>query len=171
MNNKGFVKIVTVLLLLASIYQLSFTAVTKSVESKAEKAAKKVYTEDSPAKTAFISRLLDSMGQEEVYPGLGFTYQQCKENELNLGLDLQGGMNVTLEVETPAIIKAMAGDSKDEAFDQAYESAKSKFLGQENFVDVLAREYQTIAPEGKIAGIFYGRGLENELPNGYNSSN
>ena len=166
MNNKGFVKIVTVLLLLASIYQLSFTAVTKSVESKAEKAAK-----NSPDKEAFMNRYLDSMGQEEVYPGLGFTYQQCKENELNLGLDLQGGMNVTLEVETPAIIKAMAGDSKDEAFDQAFESAKSKFLGQENFVDVLAREYQTIAPEGKIAGIFYGRGLENELPNGYNSSN
>lgn len=172
MNNKGFVQIVTVLLLLASIYQLSFTAVTKSVENKAKEASTRLYgAEASAEKEAFEQRYLDSMSQEEVYPGLGYTYQKCKENELNLGLDLQGGMNVTLEVETPTIVKAMAGDTKDEAFEKAYKSARSKYLGQENFVDALAREYEAVAPNGKIAGIFYGRGLENELPSGYNSTN
>ncbi|MGB1037302.1 MAG: protein translocase subunit SecDF [Bacteroidia bacterium] len=172
MNNKGFVKIVTGLLLLASIYQLSFTGVTKSVENKAEKVATSIYGPGSSAeKATFERRYLDSMSQEEVYPGIGFTYQQCKENELNLGLDLQGGMNVTLKVETPSVVKLMSKGNKDPDFNKAFDNAKAKYLGQENFVDLFAREYKEIAPEGKIAGIFFGRGLETELPNGYNSSN
>ncbi|MDA8886605.1 protein translocase subunit SecDF [Bacteroidia bacterium] len=172
MNNKGFIQIVTGLLLLASIYQLSFTGITKSVEKKAKAAAVSAYGNKSSAdKATFERRYLDSMSQVEVYPGFGFTYQQCKENELNLGLDLQGGMNVTLEVETPAVIEAMAGTTTDQVYLAAFKRAKANFLGQENFVDALAREYNKEAPEGKIAGIFFGRGLENELPNGYNSSN
>ena len=175
MNNKGFVQIVTVLLLLASIYQLSFTAVTNSVENKAEEAAVKMYPESVAdyklLRSEYERNYLDSVGPIEVYPGLGFTYQQCKENELNLGLDLQGGMNVTLEVETPAVIEAMAGKTTDQAYLAAFNSAKANYLGQENFVDALAREYAKEAPNGKIAGIFYGRGLEQDLPNGYNSTN
>jgi SecD/SecF fusion protein len=175
MNNKGFVQIITVLLLLASLYQLSFTAVTNSVEGKADKLAAKMYPESTPdyklQRHEFTNRYLDSMGQIEVYPGLGFTYRECKENELNLGLDLQGGMNVTLEIETPAVIEAMAGKTTDQAYLTAFRNAKANFLGQRNFVDVLADEYKKVAPNGKISGIFYGRGLELELPNGYNSSN
>lgn len=175
MNNKGFVQIVTVLLLLASIYQLSFTAVTNSVENKAEQAAEKLYPESVAnyklLRSEYERNYLDSIGPVEVYPGLGFTYQQCKENELNLGLDLQGGMNVTLEVETPAVIEAMAGKTTDQAYLAAFNRAKASYLGQENFVDALAREYAKEAPNGKIAGIFYGRGLEQDLPKGYNSTN
>jgi SecD/SecF fusion protein len=175
MNNKGFVQIVTVLLLLASIYQLSFTAVTNSVENKAEQAAEKLYPESVAnyklLRSEYERNYLDSIGPVEVYPGLGFTYQQCKENELNLGLDLQGGMNVTLEVETPAVIEAMAGKTTDQAYLAAFNRAKASYLGQENFVDALAREYSKEAPNGKIAGIFYGRGLEQDLPKGYNSTN
>lgn len=172
MNNKGFVQIVTGLLLLASIYQLSFTGITKSVESKAAKVAERQYgVEASPEKADFQRRYLDSMGLEKVYPGLGFTYQECKENELNLGLDLQGGMNVTLKVETPSVVKLMAKGTKDEDFNKAFDAAKGKFLGDENFVDAFKREYNAVAPNGNLAGIFYGRGLENELPNGYKSSN
>lgn len=175
MNNKGFVQIITVLLLLASIYQLSFTAVTKSVEGKAAKAAEKMFPESvadyKMQRHAYERNYLDSVGTDKVYPGLGFTYQQCKENELNLGLDLQGGMNVTLEVETPAVIEAMAGKTTDQAYLTAFQNAKAKYLGQRNFVDVLADEYNKVAPNGKIAGIFYGRGLEQDLPKGYNSTN
>ena len=175
MNNKGFVQIVTVLLLLASIYQLSFTAVTNSVEGKAEEAAVKLYPESVAdyklLRSEYERNYLDSIGPVEVYPGLGFTYQQCKENELNLGLDLQGGMNVTLEVETPAVIEAMAGKTTDQAYLAAFNRAKANYLGQENFVDALAREYAKESPNGKIAGIFYGRGLEQDLPKGYNSTN
>ena len=129
MNNKGFVQIVTVLLLLASIYQLSFTAVTNSVEGKAEEAAVKLYPESVAdyklLRSEYERNYLDSIGPVEVYPGLGFTYQQCKENELNLGLDLQGGMNVTLEVETPAVIEAMAGKTTDQAYLAAFNRAKA----------------------------------------------
>jgi SecD/SecF fusion protein len=171
MNNKGFVQIITVLLLLASAYQLSFTFVTNSVEKKAQVQAENMYPGNPVAIDSFKSVYLDSLSQEEVYPLLGFTYQQCKENELNLGLDLQGGMNVTLEIETATVIEAMAGKTTDQQFIQALAQSKEQYLGQQNFVDLLASNYNKIAPEGKIAGVFFGRGLEAELPNGYNSSN
>lgn len=170
MNNKGFIQFITVLLILASIYQLSFTFVTNSVEKKAAAIAADFST-DEVLRDSFERRYLDSISQQKVYPGLGFTYQECKENELNLGLDLQGGMNVTLEVETSSVIQSMAGETTDKAFIAALEKSKKEFLGKQNFVDLLAKNYKEQSPEGKVAAIFFGRGLENELPNGYNSSN
>ncbi|MDG1045341.1 MAG: protein translocase subunit SecDF [Bacteroidia bacterium] len=171
MNNKGFIQFITVLLLLASAYQLSFTFVTNSVEKSAASEAASMYPNSTVQKDSFEHRYLDSMSQEKVFPGLGFTYQECKENELNLGLDLQGGMNVTLEVETPAVIKAMANNTTDQAFLAAFEKSKKEYLGQQNFVDLLAKNYNAENPDGKIVGIFYGKGLKAELPNEYNSSN
>jgi SecD/SecF fusion protein len=171
MNNKGFIQFITVLLLLASAYQLSFTFVTNSVEKSAASEAASMYPNSTVQKDSFEHRYLDSMSQEKVFPGLGFTYQECKENELNLGLDLQGGMNVTLEVETPAVIEAMANNTTDQAFLAAFEKSKKEYLGQQNFVDLLAKNYNAENPDGKIVGIFYGKGLKAELPNEYNSSN
>ncbi|MEK9600517.1 MAG: protein translocase subunit SecDF [Bacteroidota bacterium] len=171
MNNKGFIQFITVLLLLASAYQLSFTFVTSSVEKSAASQAASMYPSSTIQKDSFEHRYLDSMSQEEVYPGLGFTYQECKENELNLGLDLQGGMNVTLEVETPAVIEAMANNTSDQAFLAAFEKSKKEYLGQQNFVDLLAKNYEAENPDGKIVSIFYGKGLKAELPNEYNSTN
>jgi SecD/SecF fusion protein len=171
MNNKGFIQFITVLLLLASAYQLSFTFVTNSVEKSAALEAASMYPNSTVQKDSFEHRYLDSMSQEKVYPGLGFTYQECKENELNLGLDLQGGMNVTLEVETPAVIEAMANNTTDQAFLAAFEKSKKEYLGQQDFVDLLAKNYNAANPDGKIVGIFYGKGLKAELPNEYNSSN
>ena len=171
MNNKGFIQFITVLLLLASAYQLSFTFVTNSVEKSAASEAASMYPNSTVQKDSFEHRYLDSMSQEKVFPGLGFTYQECKENELNLGLDLQGGMNVTLEVETPAVIEAMANNTSDQAFLAAFEKSKNEYLGQQNFVDLLAKNYNKENPDGKIVGIFYGKGLKAELPNEYNSTN
>ena len=171
MNNKGFIQFNTVLLILASAYQLSFTFVTNSVEKTASSQAESMYLNSTVQKDSFESRYLDSMSQEEVYPGLGFTYQECKENELNLGLDLQGGMNVTLEVETPAVIEAMANNTNDQAFLAAFAKSKNEYLGQQNFVDLLAKNYEVENPDGKIVSIFYGKGLKAELPNEYNSTN
>ena len=171
MNNKGFIQFITVLLLLASAYQLSFTFVTNSVEKSAASQAASMYPSSTIKKDSFEHRYLDSMSQEEVYPGLRFTYQECKENELNLGLDLQGGMNVTLEVETPAVIEAMSNNTTDQAFLAAFEKSKKEYLGQQNFVDLLAKNYEAENPDGKIVSIFYGKGLKAELPNEYNSTN
>jgi SecD/SecF fusion protein len=172
MKNRGFVKFITVTLILACIYQLSFTFKARSVEKKAEAKAK-AHSEDSDAQRAFKKAYLDSMKNLPVYNlGIGkFTYQEVKEKELNLGLDLRGGMNVTLEISAPDIIRMMSGDTKDEAFNQAIDAAEKEFLGQQNFVDLLAQRYNEIAPNGRIASIFYSRELENELPNKFESTN
>ena len=97
MQSKGFIKLIAVLLSLACVYQLSFTFKTRSVEKKAaEYAAQFPIDEQSAAEQHY----LDSIQNLSVY-NLGirkFTYKECKEKELNLGLDLKGGMNVMLEV-------------------------------------------------------------------------
>jgi SecD/SecF fusion protein len=173
MKNKGFIQVITILLLLASIYQLSFTLKTRSVENKAEAKAEQMFPDNAMLADSFAKAYLDSMGPKEIFNiGIAnFTYQECKENELNLGLDLQGGMNVILEVETSEVIKNMAGKTRDQAFLTAFDKAQSRYLGQQNFVDLLAEEYNAASPDGKLASIFYNRGLENELPNGFESSN
>ena len=172
MKNKGFVQVITVLLILASIYQLSFTFKTRSIEKKAKAIAEAKFTNQS-ARDSFQKVYLDSLGPEVVYNlGIGkFTYQECKEEQLNLGLDLQGGMNVTLEVSNPDIIRSMAGKTKNAEFLKALDNAEAQYLGQRNFVDVLAEEYNKIAPDGKLASIFFSRELEEELPNGFESTN
>lgn len=173
MKNKGFIQVITILLLLASIYQLSFTFKTRAVENKAKAKAERMFSDNKLAADSMAKAYLDSMGPKEVY-NLGianFTYQECKENELNLGLDLQGGMNVTLEVETSNVIKSMAGKTTDQGFLAAFDKAKTRFNGQTNFVDLLAEEYNEANPDGKLAAIFYRKGLENELPNGFESNN
>ncbi len=173
MNNKGFIQVVTICLLLASIYQLSFTFKTNSVEKDAVEAANSLYPDNALAADSFAKAYLDSMGPVNVY-NLGiaeFTYQECKENELNLGLDLQGGMNVTLEVETPAVIRNLSGKTSDPSFNTAFNQANEAYNGQQNFVDLLASKYSSVKPDGKLAPIFYRKELENDLPNGYKSSN
>jgi SecD/SecF fusion protein len=174
MKNKVFVQVITVLLLLASVYQMSFTLVTRSVEKKAEAVASQRFPADSvEARQAFVKHYLDSMRPMTVYNfGIGgFTYQECIERELNLGLELQGGLNVTLEVSTPDIIRKMAGNTKNQAFLEALDKAEKNYEGQRNFVDLLAETYREIEPEGKVAPIFYTRELDDYLPNKFNSTN
>ena len=173
MNNKGFVKIITVLFLVISIYQLSFTFFTNRVENKAEEKAARLFPDDQKAAEEFEKSYLDSLGSEEIYP-LGFTsftYDECKERELNLGLDLQGGMNVTVEVETSELVETMAGGTRDQAFLTAMKEANEAYLGDVNFVDLLEEKYKAISPNGRLASIFYRKGLEEDLPNGLQSTN
>lgn len=173
MKNKGFVKVVTILLILASIYQLSFTFKTNAVEKEAMEISIAKYGEDGAQVDSFYKHYLDSMAPMEVFNIwiTKFTYQECKENELNLGLDLQGGMNVTLEVSSPEIIKKMAEGSNDKAFDEAFANAVNQFEGQRNFVDILAEEYAKVKPDGSIATVFYSKELKEVLPDEWNSSN
>ena len=116
MQSKGAIKLLAVLLALACVYQLSFTFKTRSVEKKAsEYAAQFPLDQQGEAEQHY----LDSVQNLGVY-NLGFkkfTYKECKEKELNLGLDLKGGMNVMLEVQVEDVVKALAGDSQhDPAF-------------------------------------------------------
>ena len=123
MQSKGFIKLIAVLLGLACVYQLSFTFKTRGVEKKAAAYAAQ-FPLDQQAEAE--QHYLDSVQNLSVY-NLGFrkfTYKECKEKELNLGLDLKGGMNVMLEVQVEDVIKALAGDSQnDPAFVQAIAEA------------------------------------------------
>ena len=129
MQSKGAIKLLADLLALACVYQLSFTFKTRSVEKKAsEYAAQFPLDQQGEAEQHY----LDSVQNLGVY-NLGFkkfTYKECKEKELNLGLDLKGGMNVMLEVQVEDVVKALAGDSQhDPAFVGAIAEANARGSG------------------------------------------
>ena len=123
MQSKGAIKLLAVLLALACVYQLSFTFKTRSVEKKAsEYAAQFPLDQQGEAEQHY----LDSVQNLGVY-NLGFkkfTYKECKEKEINLGLDLRGGMNVMLEISVEDVVRALSNDSKDPVFNQALAQAR-----------------------------------------------
>ena len=129
MQSKGAIKLLAVLLALACVYQLSFTFKTRSVEKK---AAAYAAAYDGDERSEREQYYLDSVQNQPVY-NLGFrkfTYKECKEKELNLGLDLKGGMNVMLEVQVEDVVKALAGDSQnDPAFVGAIAEANARGSG------------------------------------------
>jgi len=194
MQNKGAIKIFAVLLALACIFYLSFTWVTRGVESdaaefaetkvsspKVQMVAKEVSKGDASREVSYIDslknaiadRYLDSMKKQTVYDILiaEYTYEECKKNEINLGLDLRGGMNVTLEVSVKEIIKNLANSSPDPAFNQALNESQ-KQLGVNNnddFITLFDKNYRKIAPNGRLAPLF--QTIENKSKISYNSSN
>jgi SecD/SecF fusion protein len=194
MQNKGAIKIFAVLLALACIFYLSFTWVTRGVESdavefaeskvsspKVQMVAKELSKGDASREVSYIDslksviadRYLDSMKKQTVYDILlaEYTYEECKKNEINLGLDLRGGMNVTLEVSVKEIIKNLANNSSDMAFNQALDMSQ-KELGVSNnddFITLFDKNYRKIAPNGRLAPIF--QTIENKSKISYNSSN
>jgi SecD/SecF fusion protein len=124
-------------------------------------------------KSVIADRYLDSMKKQTVYDILlaEYTYEECKKNEINLGLDLRGGMNVTLEVSVKEIIKNLANNSPDVAFNQALDMSQ-KELGVSNnddFITLFDKNYRKIAPNGRLAPIF--QTIENKSKISYNSSN
>ncbi len=172
MKNKGFVQFLVILLAVVSLYQLSFTLVTNNVEKGVkEEVIAKVGSEDAPSYAKEYKRHIDSIQNEAVYPVFGYTYQECKKREINLGLDLQGGMNVTLEISTPDMVRGLAGEDKDPQFNEAMKRAELVYKGQGSFVDYFQKEYEAINPEKGLARIFYTKNRKADLPNQYNSTN
>lgn len=167
MQLKGLVKFFTAALILISLYQLSFTFVARSVESKATKQAEKlVHYEHPDAKDDDFKKLVDnqlekitdSMQGVTVYNFLGlkkYTYQEVKEQELNLGLDLQGGMNVTLEVSLDELVRSMSNNPKDAALNKAIADAdKAKANSQADFVTLFGQAFEKNNPGTKLAYLF-----------------
>src|SRR5690606_24706982 len=104
-----------------------------------------------------LSRLLDSTRDVNVTVGPQgmITYQQAKENELNLGLDLQGGINVTMEVEMSGLLRAMANNTKDANFNKALQNANlRKANSNADFITLFVEEYKKLNPNGRLASIF-----------------
>src|SRR5687767_14589127 len=116
MKNKGFVSVLTIIVTLLCLYYLSFTFVSRGVYKDATEYATDASGTVNPAKR---QNYLDSVWHKPVYSLLGmkdFTYEEIKNNEISLGLDLQGGMHVTLEVSPVDIIKGISGNNQDQAF-------------------------------------------------------
>ena len=106
---------------------------------------------------------LDSMQNQKVWLGI-YTLKQCREMEIGLGLDLKGGMNVILEVSVPDVVKALADNKPDEAFNKAVaEAAKLQINSQEDFITLFIREYKKLAPEGKLAELFATQQLKDKV--------
>ncbi len=153
MQNKGLIWSFIVLLSLACLYQLSYTWVAQGVENDAKEYAN--------GSIELEEAYLDSMASEEVYPLTGETYTEVTKNVINLGLDLKGGMNVTLEVSVAEVVRALASDSKDETFVAALAQAKEmQKSNQDNFVSLFAESWAQNANGKKLTSIFYT--LENK---------
>ncbi|MCQ2064306.1 MAG: protein translocase subunit SecDF [Bacteroidaceae bacterium] len=141
MQNKGFVKIFAIALTLVCLFYLSFTFRTRSIEKAAAQS------QDEQA-------YLDSVMNQKVWMGI-YTFKECREMQIGLGLDLKGGMNVILEVSVPDVVKALANNSNDAAFTEAMSQARKEFISsQENFVDIFAKKYNEVNPGGKLSTIF-----------------
>ncbi len=167
MQLKGLVKFFTAALILISLYQLSFTWVVRNVEVKAREKATKQAKLQNPAATgeeleklveARYESITDSLQGETVMsiPLLKkYTFQEAKEQELNLGLDLQGGMNVTLEVSLDELVRSMSNNPKDAALNKAIADAdKAKANSQANFVTLFGEAYTKANPGAKLAYLF-----------------
>ena len=155
MQSKGFIKLVAILLALACVYQLTFSLKTRSVEKDAVEYAAAFPAEEQVAMEQYY---LDSIQNKVVYNiGLAqFTYKQCKEKEINLGLDLKGGMNVMLEIQVEDVVKSLAGQSKDDpAFVAAIEKAAQALKeGTGDYIGTFAEAYAEASNGGKLVDIF-----------------
>jgi len=174
MQLKGLVRFFTIILILVSVYMLSFTWFVRGHENKLKDRAKKYVQTLYPQARKFksveeypdsvksvydarLKRLEDSTKDVTItYDFNGaVSYQKAKESELNLGLDLQGGMNVTLEVEMTGLLKSMSNNSADPSFLKAVDNAnKRKANSSADFITLFYEEYQKLTPNGRLASIF-----------------
>ncbi len=190
MQSKGAIKVFAIAFALVCLFQLSFTFFSTKVERDARKYAKGPETErkaeamaagDQIMKTMFIDSLvrvresyyLDSMSNEVVFNILleKYTYKDVKEREINLGLDLRGGMNVVLEVSIGDIVRALAGPNNvNPIFQQAMQKAYAKQrASQRDFVTLFGEAFNEVDPNAKLASIFNTVELKDKIS--YNSTN
>ncbi len=145
MLNKGFVRVFSVLLTLVCLFYLSFSVVTHHYAKKAEEA--------SHGNQMKMSQYLDSISSEKVW--MGYTLKECREMEINLGLDLKGGMNVILELNVADVVKSFSGYNQDENFNKALAAASARQLKEQgNYIDLFAQEYKKLDPNARLAGLF-----------------
>ena len=155
MQNKGFVKVFAILLTLVCVFYLSFSFVTRHYTNKAKEYAK--------GDVKVEQDYLDSLANEKVYFG-NWTLKQCREMEISLGLDLKGGMNVILEVSVPDVIKVLADNKTEEAFNQALtNAAKQATTSQDDVITLFVKEYHKLAPGASLAQLFATQQLKDKV--------
>lgn len=176
MQLKGLVKIFAIALILICLYQLSFTWFVRSHENKMEERANMWLKANFPTpeqkyagnkelqalyadtlanlKRTRLQRLLDSTKNDKIVLGLG-TYQYAKNQELTYGLDLQGGMNVTMEVGLDGLIKSLSGYNRDVNFNKALALANQRKANSgADYITLFAEEYKNLSPNSNLASIF-----------------
>ena len=171
MQSKGAIKFVAVLLAIACIWQLSFSLVTSIQEGKAESYAQKAvesfkqsseYANVPDVDKAFYldslaknenRRYIDSISSEKVY--FGYTYKDVKAKEINLGLDLKGGMNVMLQVQLEDLVSALAGENKTPEFTKAISLAKERSVNSpDDFITLFAQAWKEVSNGQRLAQVF-----------------
>ena len=146
MQNKGFVRVFSILLALVCLYYLSFSFVTRKYYKEAA-----AYSNGDPAKESFY---LDSLANKKVWFG-AYTLKQCREMEVTLGLDLKGGMNVVLELNVPDVVRSLADNNPDPNFNKALEAAYARqATSQKNYIDLFAEEYKKLDPGAHLSALF-----------------
>ena len=184
MQNKGLIKFIAIVLAIACAYQLSFTVVSGVVENKAEKYAVEqvaaTTVTDAMLEKAGMSeqayreyllvkkeqQYLDSVKSKPVYNVLvkKFTYAEVKEKEINLGLDLRGGMNVMLEIAVEDVVVALSNDSKDPAFLAAIEQAKAEAKNsQSDYITLFAKAYDQISGGAPLSLVFNNQVMKDKV--------
>ncbi|MGI6048342.1 MAG: protein translocase subunit SecDF [Petrimonas sp.] len=145
MQNKGFIKVFAGILMLISLFYLSFTVVGTQYNKKANAYAK--------GDLELKNQYLDSLSTEKVY--LGYTLKQIREKEIGLGLDLKGGMNVIVEMDVAQVLRALA-NTDDPQFNQALQETivQNRRGSSSDFISLFRQNYERINPEGRLANIF-----------------
>jgi SecD/SecF fusion protein len=164
MQNKGAIRLFAIALAIVCVYQLSFTVVSRKVQKDAEEYA--------AGDSTRLTNYLDSISSEVVYNILvrKYTYREVKEREINLGLDLKGGMNVTLEVSMEDMVRSLSNYNTDTTFNRAIALARQyQKNSQEDFITLFGRAFEEIDPNGRLAAIFATRELRGEID--FNSTN
>jgi SecD/SecF fusion protein len=161
MKLKGLVWFFTIALISISLYQLSFTLVTSNFENKITSKADKLVDPNLKGEARIFAIkdkarfMLDSLSDKEIYPILGTTYQDCKSQQLNLGLDLQGGMNVVLEVGIDELVRQASNNDKDPVLNAAIKQANARKANSgADFITLFEEEYKKANPDGKLSNIF-----------------
>ncbi|MFK5982119.1 MAG: protein translocase subunit SecDF [Flavobacteriaceae bacterium] len=165
MQNKGLIKVFAILFGLVSLYQLSFTYISNNVEDEARAFANAKYPETEPIKRNVAeASYLDSIGNVPVI--LGIDYNTAKEKELNKGLDLKGGINVILQVSVNDILKGLANNTKDAAFNQALKDAfVLQRESQDTYLESFFQAFEDLPGDNNLASpdIFFNKNLEDDI--------
>ncbi|MBL0357965.1 MAG: protein translocase subunit SecDF [Chitinophagaceae bacterium] len=172
MKLKGLVWFFAIALIIISLWELSYTFVVRSYEGKVKTQAAKIVKSQYPAVKentdeydlllkSRMQHMLDSTRDKAIYPIVGTSYQKCKENELNLGLDLQGGMSVTMDVSLDGLLKSMSNNSKDAGLLRALATANAQKVGNNSdYIGLFRNAYTQQNPGSRLAALFGGAGKQ-----------
>ena len=172
MKLKGLVWFFAIALIIISLWELSYTWVVRSYEGKVKVQAEKFVKNQNPSvntksdeyallvKTR-MQQILDSTRDKSIYPVFGTTYQKCKENELNLGLDLQGGMSVTMDVSLEKLIASLSNNPKDTGLVRALQTAKiQRITDKTDYITLFEKAYKEQKNGVSLASLFGGAGKQ-----------